>query len=73
MDFGNALEVLNGNGRVYREDWNGKGMWIALQVPDSHSKMTRPYLYMKTVNDDLVPWVASQTDILANDWCVVSV
>lgn len=28
----------------------------------------RPYLAMKTVDDDVVPWVASQTDILADDW-----
>lgn len=31
----------------------------------------RPYLMMKTVDDDFVPWVASQTDLLANDWSTV--
>lgn len=30
--------------------------------------MTLPFLYMKTVDDQFVPWLASQTDILANDW-----
>lgn len=31
----------------------------------------RPYLMMKTVDDEFVPWVASQTDLLAEDWQVV--
>jgi hypothetical protein len=43
-------------------------MWIALQVPDVHSKMGLPYLYMSTVDGVLVPWVASHTDMLACDW-----
>lgn len=43
-------------------------MWLELQVPDEHSKMTLPYIYMKTVTGDLVPWIASQTDILSEDW-----
>jgi hypothetical protein len=30
--------------------------------------MTLPYIYMKTAQDDLVPWLASQTDVLAEDW-----
>jgi len=46
-------------------------MWLNLQVPDAKSKMTLPYIYMKTVTDDLVPWLASQTDILADDWQLV--
>lgn len=69
--FGHALVELRGGRRVARAGWNGKGMWIELQVPDARSKMTRPYLYMSAVNGDLVPWVASQSDILADDWCVV--
>lgn len=66
--FGSALLYLRDGKRVAREGWNGKGMWIALQVPDEHSKMSLPYIYMKTADDKLVPWLASQTDILANDW-----
>jgi len=30
--------------------------------------MTLPYLYMKTVDNQLVPWLASQTDVLSEDW-----
>lgn len=68
MDFGNALNELKNGKRVARQGWNGKGMWLELQVPDAHSKMTLPYIYMKTADDNLVPWLASQTDILASDW-----
>lgn len=64
MDFGNAIRALKDGKKVSREGWNGKGMWLALQVPDAHSKMSLPYIYMKTADDKLVPWLASQTDVL---------
>lgn len=67
-DFGYALAWLKSGLKVSRRGWNGKNMWLALQIPDENSKMTLPYVYMKTVQGDLVPWLASQTDILANDW-----
>lgn len=67
-DFGWALDILKHGGRVYRSGWNGKGMWLEIQRPDEYSKMTLPYIYMSTVTGDLVPWLASQTDILADDW-----
>lgn len=71
MDFGDALRALKGGKRLSRAGWNGKGMWLELQRPDAHSKMTLPYIYMKTAQDDLVPWLASQTDVLAEDWVEV--
>jgi len=67
-DFGTVLGMLKTGHKQQRDGWNGKGMWIALQVPDEHSKMTLPYIYMKTADGKLVPWLASQTDLLANDW-----
>lgn len=70
MDFGAALVALKSGQRVSRAGWNGKGMWLRLQRPDAHSKMTLPYVYMSTALGDLVPWLASQTDILAEDWQV---
>lgn len=30
-----------------------------------------PYIVMKTVDDSFVPWLASQTDILSDDWCIL--
>jgi hypothetical protein len=69
--YGLALEALRAGRRVARSGWNGKSMWLELQVPDKHSKMTLPYIYMKTADDQLVPWLCSQTDALAEDWSVV--
>ena len=54
-----------------RRGWNGKGMWLKLQTPDKNSKMTLPYIYMRTAQGDLVPWLASQTDMLSDDWILV--
>lgn len=70
--IGWALKQMHNGLKVARAGWNGRGMWLALQVPDAHSKMTLPYIYMKTAQGDLVPWLASQTDILATDWDVVA-
>ena len=78
MKFGHALEVLEAGGTVARKGWNGKGMWLELQRPDAHSKMTLPYTYLNYPKGEVypegarVPWTASQTDQLANDWEVVS-
>ncbi len=77
MTFGDALLALKEGKRVSRSGWNGKGMWLALQVPDLFSKMTTPYIYIDYPVDDMQttgatgPWVASQTDMLAEDWEIV--
>jgi len=68
MDFGWAISELRQGFKVQRAGWNGPGQYLELQVPDENSKMTLPYIYIKTVQDDLVPWLASQTDMLAIDW-----
>lgn len=71
LDFSMALRALKNGDRVTRSGWNGKGMWLAVQRPDAASLMTLPYIYMRTAQGDLVPWLASQTDILADDWQIV--
>lgn len=68
FDFGEAIRRLKAGLTVYRDGWNGKGMWLGLQIPDAHSKMGLPYIYMSTVGGKLVPWLASQSDMLAEDW-----
>ena len=70
--IGWAVEYLHEGARVARKGWNGKDMYLELQRPDAQSKMTLPYVYMKTVQGDLVPWLCSQTDLLADDWELVS-
>ena len=74
-DIGWVVRGLREGRRFRRRGWNGKGMWIELQVPDEHSKMTLPYIFMEYPaghpaypNGARVPWLASQTDILADDW-----
>jgi hypothetical protein len=77
MTFGLALEALKKGLKVQRTGWNGKGLWLELQVPDAHSKMTLPYIFMTYPQDAQntpgarVPWLASQTDMLAEDWRIV--
>jgi hypothetical protein len=77
MTFGLALECLKKGMHVCRAGWNGKGMWLELQTPDVHSKMTLPYVFLNYPADAQntpgarVPWLASQTDMLAEDWKIV--
>ena len=77
LTFGDAIHFLKAGKRVARHGWNGKGMWLEMQRPDEHSKMTLPYLYLSYPNDSVntpgarVPWLASQTDMLTEDWVVL--
>lgn len=83
MNFGLALDALKKGHRVARSGWNGKGLWLELQVPDANSKMTLPYIFMAypttPASDSAptnhlnarVPWLASQTDMLADDWRIL--
>lgn len=68
MDFGQALESLRLGLNVSRDGWNGANQYLTLQFPDEHSKMSLPYIYITTVKGDRVPWLGSQTDLLASDW-----
>ena len=70
-DLGVALSWLWDKQRVSRQGWNGPGQYLELQIPDENSKMTKPYVYITTVQGDRVPWLASQTDLLADDWYIV--
>ena len=86
MSFGHAIEALKAGQKVCRARWNGKGMFLFL-VPDSEFRVKYPHLLgvipegttvhywghidMKAVDGKMGPWLASQTDMLANDWQVV--
>ncbi|GJD92909.1 DUF2829 domain-containing protein [Methylobacterium iners] len=71
MKIGAAIDALEAGKRVAREGWNGKRMHLELQVPDAHSKMSLPYVFMFTACGNRVPWLCSQTDLLASDWQVL--
>lgn len=80
MNFGQAIEALKQGKKAAREGWNGRGIHIALQTPDENSKMTHPYIYMDTTGLQttnpaapkvVIPWLASQTDMLSEDWIIL--
>ena len=87
MNFSDALLKLKEGALVARKGWNGKGMFLYL-VPGSTFTVNRkpllgiypegteitycPHIDMKTADGSCVPWLASQTDILADDWEVVT-
>jgi hypothetical protein len=68
QNIGWAIDRLKEGKRVTREGWNGANQYLELQVPDVNSKMQHPYVYIKPVDNKFVPWLASQTDMLAEDW-----
>lgn len=86
VTFGYAVELLKSGCKVARKGWNGKGMFLFL-VQGSNFKVSRPpllgiypegteinyqpHIDMKTAQDTVVPWLASQSDVLAEDWAVV--
>lgn len=86
LSFGHALVALKAGQKVAREGWNGNGMFLFL-VAGSHFKVNRPpllgiypegtgidyrpHIDMKTAQGDVVPWVASQSDLLCDDWCII--
>ena len=78
-NFGQAIEELKAGRKVWREGWNGNGIWLVLvngwDMPESEQRSeidefeTVPWIGMKTADNKFVPWLASQTDVLAEDWC----
>lgn len=86
MNFEAALTHVKMGGRASRAGWNGKGMFIFL-VPGSTFTVNREPLLsilgegtqvnyhghvdMKTADGMIVPWLCSQTDMLAEDWGIV--
>lgn len=87
LTFGEALEGLKLGKKAARSGWNGKGMFVFLVdgstftvnrkpllgiYPEGHIVEYRSHIDMKTADDQIVPWVASQSDVLAEDWALVA-
>jgi hypothetical protein len=76
LSFGIALGLLKAGSKVQRTGWNGKGMYLELIPANGWTRLfgnttdfkNLPWIGMKTADDMFVPWLASQTDILAEDW-----
>lgn len=84
--IGQAVKELRDGKAVGRAGWNGKNMFLFL-VPNTLSEMHEyelgddielravelPWVAMRTVDGTVVPWLCSQTDLLATDWELVEV
>lgn len=86
INFGDALDLLKAGFKVARTGWNGKGMFLFL-VPGSTFKVNRPpllgiypegteityrpHIDMRTADGEIVPWLASQSDLIEEDWVAV--
>lgn len=86
MEIGNAVFAMQKGQKVARQGWNGKDMYLYYVPPGNYPARTdvakkewgenglvpyQDYIAMKTVQGTVVPWLCSQTDLLANDWYVV--
>lgn len=86
MDFSEALRLVKLGRRVAREGWNGKGMFIFLMpgttfavsrppllgiYPAGELVRYQPHIDMRTAQGTVVPWLASQGDLMADDWFVL--
>lgn len=73
--IGTAITNLQLGYSVRRSGWNGPTQFLRLEAPDDNPKalINLPYIYITTEQGDRVPWLASQTDILATDWAVAIV
>ncbi len=86
MSFGHAIVALKEGKKVARSGWNGRGMFLYYVPANAYLAQTaiakaywgedgkvpyRAYIAMKTVDEDVQVWTASQTDVLADDWTVV--
>jgi hypothetical protein len=84
LKFGLAIEALKRGRKVARSGWNGKGMFL-IYIPNWRSITNNAiilnvesstienceFIAMKTADNKLVPWLASQTDMLAEDWVIL--
>lgn len=87
INFGLAIEALKKGLKVTREGWNGKGMFLVYVPGTLNCKFTpnSPYnkagiesgninahIDMYTTQGDFQPaWLASQTDMLTDDWQIM--
>nr|DAI23244.1 MAG TPA: Protein of unknown function (DUF2829) [Caudoviricetes sp.] len=83
MTFGEAIEQMKRGAKVARKGWNGKGMWLLLghnitftasveSTDEEKSFDVLKSIVMRTAQDNfVVGWLASQTDMLAEDWEIV--
>ena len=88
MKFGEALDAAKGGAKISRGNWNGKNMFVIVVPGSTQEIMDGspyalagvpspvtilPHLDMYTAQGEMLPgWLASQSDMLADDWFVVN-
>lgn len=85
-DFAFALRNIKQGKKLARQGWNGKGMFIYLVQGSVFEVNRKPlnefypqgtmieyqaHIDMRTADGKCVPWLASQSDMLGNDWQIV--
>lgn len=80
MNFGNAIELLKQGKKVKRKGWNGKNQYIELVenasyttidgviVNAMHETMGNKVISFVGTSGIQLGWLASQSDILSEDW-----
>lgn len=84
LSFESALTILKNGQKVGRSGWNGKGMYLYHVPANTYPAITEiakeefgdivpygAYIAMKTAQNNVVPWLPSQTDVLAEDWEII--
>ena len=83
MNFGKAIEAMKSGKKVARQGWNGKNQYVELATcigyKDPQGNVTNPY--HKAIGNKVLAfvgtsgvqlgWLASQADMLADDWQIV--
>ena len=87
MSFGLAIEAMKKGHKVARKGWNGKNMWLCLMpafTVENPNERTQAhgiteafdcgaYIVMWTAQGVWQPgWLASQADMLAEDWLIIA-
>lgn len=70
FDIGWAVLQLRRGTSVSRRGWNGPGQYLDLEKGDPEKRIL-PHVWITTTQGNSVPWVCSQTDLLARDWYAV--
>lgn len=83
MDFGKAIQLLKAGQRVQRQGWNGKNQYIELAtsisyknanneiVNTEHDAIGNKAIAFVGTSGTQLGWLASQADMLAEDWKIV--
>lgn len=82
MDFGDAIKAVKEGKKIARKGWNGKEQYIELAervsymnpqgvlINDGHADIGNKVLAFVGTRGVQLGWLASQADMLAEDWYI---